>query len=373
MNRFEKTLHSLEESAMLRRIPSESSGLIDLVSNNYLGLASREEEFHEEFFSRYSDVLFSSSASRLLSRRQKHHNMLENELSQLYDKSVLLFNSGFHANEGILSALGSLETTFLVDNMMHASGRDGLMLAEFHRKADVRYFPHNDVAALEEMVSETQEKKPGKEIIIVSESIFSMDGDLSPLTELVRIRHKFPNVLLYIDEAHAFGVRGPRGLGLSEELDLIKEIDIIIGTFGKAAASMGAFVATSREIRDFLLNKARSFIFSTALPPVNMAWSHFMLTKIIDMNPEREHLKRLSRWFGNKISNRASVGDSQIIPLMCGSAEKAIATAGKIRSLGYDALPIRRPSVPPGGERIRLSLNATLTESDLIPLLQIKI
>lgn len=373
MNRFEKTLRELEADSMLRTLPKQTEGMIDLVSNDYLGLAARENEFHEEFLEKYPRLQFSSSASRLLSDRQELHYLLEDTLSDLYGKSTLLFNSGFHANEGILSALGSPNTTFLTDSMMHASGWDGLMLAQFHRKAEMKIFPHNDMKALEEIIKEVRRQEPEREIIIVTESIFSMDGDLAPLSLLVEIKNRYPNTLLYLDEAHGFGVRGKRGLGLAEEEGLISEVDILIGTFGKAGASMGAFVATTREIRDFLLNKARSFIFSTALPPVNAAWSHFMLGKILEMEREREHLKRLSKEFGQMINSVAPIsqphaGDSQIIPFVCGEAALAVRMAARLRENGYNVLPIRRPSVPRGGERLRFSLNATLNMAQLIPL-----
>lgn len=373
MNRFEKTLSELEASTMLRSIPEETAGMIDLVSNDYLGLATREPEFRDEFLSKYPDAQFSSSASRLLSDRQKYHKLLEDSLSSLYEKSILLFNSGFHANEGVLSALGNENTTFLTDSMMHASGWDGLMLAQFHRKAEMKIFPHNDMEALEGMIKDIHKHGPEREIIIVTESIFSMDGDLAPLSRLVEIKNRYPQTLLYLDEAHGFGVRGKYGLGLAEEEGLISEVDILIGTFGKAGASMGAFVATTREIRDFLLNKARSFIFSTALPPINVAWSHFMLGKILVMEREREHLKRLSKEFGQRINALAPVyrphtGDSQIIPFVCGDAALAVKMAARLRENGYNVLPIRRPSVPRGGERLRLSLNASLSLDQLIPL-----
>lgn len=365
MNRFESKLRELEERDTLRRIPGESEGLIDLVSNDYLGLGAREQEFHDDFFRLYPGVRFTSGASRLLSRRQKFHNMLEGELENLYGKSVLLFNSGYHANSGIIGALGRPETLFLVDTLMHASGRDGLMLAERHRHAGVRYFPHNDIEALESMIAEERRRQPDVEIIVVTESVFSMDGDLAPLEKIVELKGRYPGIIIYLDEAHGFGVRGRRGLGLAEETGLTDSVDIIVGTLGKAAASEGAFVATTREIRDFLVNRARSFIFSTALAPINAAWSHFMLTKLVDMAEERLYLHRLAVEFGKLIGIEA---ESQILPYVVGSASKAVELAARLREGGFDVLPIRRPTVPPGGERLRFSLNATLNLTQLSPL-----
>ena len=169
-------------------------------------------------------------------------------------------------------------------------------------------------------------------------------------------------------------MRGNHGLGLSEELNLIPEIDILVGTFGKAAASTGAFVATSATFKNFLLNHARSFIFSTALPPLNMAWTHFMVSKIVRMIAEREHLKQLSRNFGkliSEVSGQKIPGESQIIPLLCGSALNAVNLASQLREIGFDVLPIRRPTVPPGGERIRFSLNSSIPLSALNPIIDL--
>lgn len=372
MSRFSLHLKRLREENRLRHIPETTNGLIDLVSNDYLGIAAEESELHEEFFSRYPDALFSSSASRLLSRRNKYHNLVESTLEGAYRRPVLVFNSGYHANTGVISAIASPETVFFVDALMHASGWDGLRMAQFHRHSEMIIFPHNDISALKDLMAEKYGRNPGMEAVIITESIFSMDGDLGKLTELVELKHTFPNVLLYVDEAHGFGVRGNCGLGLLEELDLIQEVDIIVGTFGKAAASVGAFVVASPVLKDFILNYARSFIFSTALPPVNMAWTLFTVSKIFDMSERRRHLLKLSHDFGkmlsDKVDNFRPAGESQIIPYLCGSAEKAISLAALLRRNGFDVLPIRRPTVPPGGERLRFSLNATLSLSDLSPI-----
>lgn len=368
MNRFSEHLKNLASQGNLRRIPDQNSGLIDLVSNDYLGLGQREEEFREEFLDLYPDAQFTSSASRLLSRRQNYHNRLENRLEQLYGKSALLFNSGYHANTGLISALGSADTLFLVDKMMHASGWDGLFLASGYRKAAFRRFPHNDLEKLESMIIEEKNRDAEKEIIIVTEGIFSMDGDLGKLEKLVELKKRYPGVMLYLDEAHSFGVRGERGLGLAEEKGLIEDVDVLVGTFGKAAASIGAFVVCSPELKDFFINTSRSLIFSTALPPVNAAWSLFMLDKIVKMKPERDHLKTLSSRFAELIEEKTfkkTVSESHIFPLICRSPEAAVYVASFFQGRGCDVLPIRRPTVPSGTERIRMSLSANLKFSDI--------
>lgn len=364
---YSDILAGFESENRLRSIPGQFSG-IDLSSNDYLGLAKRYEEFIPEFRDRFSDASMSASASRLLQRRQKHHNQLEDFLSEAYSKKTLLFNSGYHANVGALSALSQPGVLIVSDKLAHASMIDGIRLG----KGEYVRFPHNDISALRRIL----QKKASlyQQVVVVTESIFSMDGDPAPLEEMVELKKEFPNVLLYVDEAHAFGVYGSDGLGLAKALGLSDRIDILVGTFGKAAAGCGAFVATTPLIHSFLINCARSFIFSTALPPAVAAWNLLMTEKIIGMDKERQHLLNISKWFRVELSEVTGVdskSESQIVPLMIGDAEKAVGIAQRLRSFGFDALPIRRPTVAPGAERIRFSISADLQVSDLEPLIEI--
>lgn len=374
-NGYKVILEALSKECRLRSIPlagtdadqeKGKSRLIDLCSNDYLGLAARESEFREAFMHSCPDAAFTSSASRLLSSAQRYHLMLEKALEHLYGKRALLFNSGYHANTGCISALAIPSTLFICDKLVHASIIDGLRIGN----ADFLRFPHNDLGKLRIML----EKNAGKyaRIVVVTESIFSMDGDLAPLRGLTMLKEEFPNMILYVDEAHAFGVRGERGMGMAEELGLTDKIDIIIGTFGKAAASSGAFVATTELLADYFINTSRSFIFSTALPPVCCAWTLFMLQNILLMQPERERLldtsRRLREALGLPCGEEV---ESQIIPYVTGDAERAVALAARLREEGYLVLPIRRPTVPPGGERLRISLNAGIDYNSLTRLIEI--
>ena len=359
-----RILEGFRQENRFRVIPPayDPRSVFDLGANDYLGLANRHDELRKEFMKSFPDASFSSSASRLLSSNQEYHDALENLLSELYGRPALLFNSGYHANTGAISALNIPSTLFLCDKLVHASIIDGLAIGN----ADFRRWKHNDLRLLEkalEMHAASYER-----VIIVVESVYSMDGDISPLPKLVELKKRYPNVMLYIDEAHAFGVFGKRGLGLAEELSLIKDIDILVGTLGKAAASSGAFVAVSPVIRDFLVNCARSFIFSTALPPVNCAWSLFIISRITEMKEERMHLRKISRRFRDRISaitGMPNVSDSQIIPFVIGNNRDTLEMSAKLRDQGIIAPAIRRPTVPPGGERIRFSLNAGLTGEDI--------
>lgn len=366
MTSLRHKLEALASTGNLRHIPEVSNPLpLDLSSNDYLGFALEAETLEEEFLASMQGrpLLFTSAASRLLSTRQEAHHALEHSLEHAYGKSVLLFNSGYHANLGCIGALAALpDTVFLADKLVHASIIDGLRLsgATFHR------FRHNDMRSLRKLLE--RHTAPTHLTVIVTESIFSMDGDSAPLSEMAAMKQEFPSVALYVDEAHAFGVAGPRGLGMCAQPELSGAVDITVGTFGKAAASSGAFVVSSADMKEWMINTSRSFIFSTALPPVNASWSHFMLGKIMEADNRRRQLATLGKRFREGVeclTGHPTGSSSQIIPLLTGDAEKALALSSRLRKRGILALPIRRPTVPPGTERIRFSLHASLTSSAL--------
>ena len=364
---FEDILTALDNEDRLRTIPDGLGG-IDLISNDYMSLGVRHKEFTEEFIDRYGTVPMSASASRLLQRNQNFHNDFEKKLSGLYGKSILLLNSGYHANSGALSALSIPGTLIVSDKLIHASMIDGIRLGH----GDSTRFAHNDMTMLRKILLKKADRY--KSVIIAVESVYSMDGDLAPLEELIRIKQDFPNTMLYVDEAHAFGVFGEKGLGVAEELGVLPDIDILVVTLGKAAAGYGAFIATSETMKSYLVNCARSFIFSTALPPSIVAWDSLMTDKLISMSDERLQLRQLSDWFRKeleKITGAKCRSESQIIPVHAGSASRAIVMASKLRDAGIDALPIRRPTVAAGTERLRLSLSAGLKREDLLRVLEV--
>lgn len=360
---FHDHLDHLKEEHRLRVIPGEVPATqVDFLSNDYLGLGSEAEKYREEFFTRFPDAAFTSSASRLLSRANKYHTRLEQYLEDLYGRPALLFNSGYHANIGIIQALAVPGTLFLADKLVHASAIDGLRLSG----TDFKRFPHNDLRKLRRLIKENYASY--ERIIVIAESIYSMDGDTLDLKELVNIKREYPKVMLYVDEAHSFGVRGTRGLGLAEESGVIDEVDIIIGTLGKAAASAGAFAVTSPVMKQYLINSARSLIFSTAIPPAQAAWSILMIEKLTAMNDRRLHIQRLSRYLVSELERRLNfetTSNSQIVPLIIGDASEAVIMADFLSEKGFDTLAIRRPTVPAGSERLRFSINAALTERDI--------
>lgn len=366
MRDYQLILQQLEAEGRHRKLPDMSSdGIADFSSNDYLGLA-RRADLTVRFMEECRTEEMTSSASRLLAVCQEEYKELESFLSACYTKDVLLFNSGYHANTGALSALASRDTLIVADKLVHASIIDGIVLS----KAPFKRFRHNDMEQLRKIL--IQSSGDYKRIIVVTESLFSMDGDEAPLEILVSLRREFDNVMLYVDEAHALGVRGETGLGIAQEKNLIPEIDLLVGTFGKACASMGAFVAANTIVKDYLINSARSLIFSTALPPINVRWSHYMLKTLTGMNNERNYLARLSERFRKGLQAITGVENrstSQIVPWVVGDSLKTVELSKSLYSEGFIALPIRKPTVPEGTERIRFSLSAAMTEQTVDNLL----
>lgn len=368
---FSERLDNLRREGNFREIPRMTSGdIIDFSTNDYLGLGSNSD-IQAAFFADPASlqVPMTSSAARLLAPRQIEYDNLEVALRLLYsrrrgdDTGALLFNSGYHANTGLIPALASgNDTMILADRLVHASIIDGIILS----KAKFARFRHNDTAHLWELL----EKHSGefRNILVIVESVYSMDGDRADIEALLGLRREFPNVALYVDEAHAFGVLGPRGLGLVADSSAPWEVDVVVGTFGKAAASMGAFAITDSVTRDYLINSSRSFIFSTALPPMQVAWSRFTLSKLLYGNTQREHLSHLAGEL-NRVLRQFSVipiEESHIQPLVIGDPKEAVDLSNRLLTLyGIKALPIRKPTVPAGTERLRFSLSAAMSMDDI--------
>lgn len=357
---YQSILDNLKTNGNFRDIPHETENhVIDFSTNDYLGIAARKE-LQEYFLGLHStsQIPMSASASRLLAATQTRHDSLETYLSHLYDdKSVLLFNSGYHANVGLLSALADRHSLVISDRLVHASIIDGIQLsrAAHHR------FRHNDYDHLEKILS--QKATSHTNIIVAVESIYSMDGDKCDIERLLEIKRKFPQILLYIDEAHAFGVRGDLGLGFAKSSSDFSSIDIVVGTFGKAGASVGAFAVMSPTLRHFAVNTARSFIFSTALPPLNIAWTQFIVERLATMDRERIHLMRLSQHLHQRLSDLTGKETpiSHIQPVIIGDSAKAVEISRELIKRGLKVLPIRKPTVPAGTERLRISLSAAHT------------
>ena len=357
---IEQTLGDLATGGNLRLIPDDAtkSGRIDFSSNDYLGIATRAD-LRQEFFSAHDprDLLMSASASRLLARTQTAFGDFEKSLHDGYGRPALIFNSGYHANTGLVSALATKDYTILADKLVHASIIDGIKLsgAPFER------FRHNDMQHLALLADKIS--RQGRKLLIIVESVYSMDGDQAPIREIAAIKRKHEGALLYVDEAHAVGVEGPGGLGLVMAMgDHQADVDVIVGTLGKALGSTGAFAIMDDTLRSWAINRARSFIFSTALPPVTVEWSKFVFENSLGMDSERSHLKALGNALGRKLCNGSN---SHIQPYMLGNPHAAVEMSQALAADGFDVLPIRTPTVPPGTDRLRLSLSAALSIDDV--------
>lgn len=365
-----KYLQQLHQEGNYREIPTVTPlTLTDYSTNDYMGLAA-DSTLQAKFFADpiSATVPLTSSAARLLAPRQIEYTDLEVFMSLLYkkrrgsDTAALLFNSGYHANTGLISAIADRDTLVVADKLVHASIIDGIILS----RAPFKRFCHNDFNQLEDIMRANASDY--KSVLIVVESVYSMDGDQADIECLIELKRKYPNTILYVDEAHAFGVLGPKGLGLSAASSAPGDIDIVVGTFGKAAASMGAFAIVSKDMRYYLVNTARSFIFSTALPPMNVAWTRFTVGNLIQKENRREHLQRLGVQLKEVLSKYSDYPTvpSHIQPLIIGDPKKAVELSRQLLSrYGIKALPIRKPTVPAGTERLRFSLSSAMIPREL--------
>lgn len=379
---YREAISRLQETGRLRqlrpitgrqgcRVRFQGRELLNLTSNDYLGIAGDSRLLRRFYEGMDADNLLTgfglgASSSRLLTGDTDMAHNLEQELATAYrlhpsmERAALLFNSGYHANIGILPALLGKNDLILSDKLNHASLHDGMQLC----RAAHKRFAHRDYDQLEELL--TTSRHHYERVVIVSESVFSMDGDVADLGRLVRLKHQF-DTLLYLDEAHAVGLYGEKGLGKAEEQEVVADIDLLVGTFGKAFASIGAFVVCNRDIREYLLNRSRSLIFTTALPPVVLHWNRFVLQRQQTMTRQREHLAALTRQMRQSLLENGlpTVGSTNIVPLIIGADQKTVQLAERMWEHGFLIFPVRPPAVPEGTARFRLSLTADMNWQDL--------
>lgn len=379
LEHINQELQTLKEKKNYRSLPPlihegrdvllNGQRMLNLSSNDYLGL-SNDISLRKEFLKTLIPETFlpTSSSSRLLTGNFSDYQKLEQQLATMFGtESALIFNSGYHANTGILPAICNTHTLILADKLVHASLIDGIKLSS----AKCIRYRHNDISQLQRLIAENHNAY--EQLIIVTESIFSMDGDEADLPALIQLKKSYSNVLLYVDEAHAFGVRGKKGLGCAEEQDCINYIDFLVGTFGKAIASAGAYIVCRQLIREYLINKMRTFIFTTALPPINIQWTSWMLERLSALQHKRAHLLQISEKLKVALTakgyNCPSV--SHIVPMIIGASEDTILKAEELQRKGFYALPVRPPTVPDGTSRIRFSLTADITEHEIDQLIKL--
>lgn len=343
------------------RVELDGRQVLLLCSNNYLGLADHPALKRAAVVGVEFGV--GSGASRLVSGTMDLHEKLEMRIAAFKGtERALLFNSGYAANTGIISALVGRGDAIFSDRLNHASIVDGALLS----RAGFYRYPHRDMAALERML---QEKGGKGRRLIVTDGVFSMDGDIAPLAKLVQLAKQY-DALLMVDDAHGSGVLGASGRGSGELSGVLDGIDIHMGTLGKGFGSFGAYAATNGIIRDYLVNKARSFIFSTSLPPAVLAASIAAL-EVVD-SPEgaqlREKLQANVALFKERLtaSGFDTMGsETQIVPIFVGPAKTTMEFSSELLQQGLFVQGIRPPTVPAGSCRLRCTIMATHEAEDL--------
>ncbi|MBN1624962.1 MAG: 8-amino-7-oxononanoate synthase [Deltaproteobacteria bacterium] len=331
----------------------DGKNMINFSSNDYLGLSNHPllRERAREYIGRYGS---GSTASRLVCGNYECFDHVEKKIAELSGRqSALIFNSGFQANASLLPALAGRETLILSDRLNHNSLIQGCMLS----RSPVELIRHNDIGHLEELLRKNREKDRKKRIMIVTESVFSMDGDQSDIDALVRLSEEY-DAFLFIDEAHATGLFGRNGMGLTSWRD----VDITMGTLGKAAGSFGAYITCDREIRDYLVNFCYGLIYTTALPPAVLGAIDAAMELIPSMDKEREEMFRKAdhlRKALHALGFNTSTSTTHIIPIVIGDEEKTMSLSRWLEKNGVLAVTFRYPSVAVGDSRIRLIVSAS--------------
>ncbi len=368
---FEQELIQLEKKHLLRklavvgsaqgpRITVNGKSMLLMCSNNYLGLAEHPA-LREAACAAMERYGFGSGASRLVSGTSDLHAELERKIAQFKDtEAAILFNSGYAANTGIIPVIASAGDAVLSDSFNHASIIDGCRLS----KAAVHVYRHKDADHAESLLKKSMN---ARRRLIVTDGVFSMDGDIAPLPELVSLAEKYDAVIM-VDDAHATGVLGGRGRGTVEHFGLEGRVHIQMGTLGKALGSFGAYAAGNQDVIDYLINTSRSYIFSTSLPPAVCAASMAALD-IVQTGPDlRNRLWNNRNRFVKGLESHGidtGVSETPIVPVLIGDSAKTLKAADRIFDLGLYATAIRPPTVAEGRARIRTTLMATHTEEDV--------
>ena len=360
MESLGKRLQERKEKGNIRSL-ALSKNMIDFFSNDYLGLArSKElsENINREYFHQHGN-LNGSTGSRLLSGNNEYFAALEKYLAQLFKaESALLFNSGYNANLSILSAVSQKNDTIIYDELIHASLKDGARLSFAKRFS----FSHNDLTDLEAKI-----QKGSGQIFVVIESVYSMDGDFAMVKEIVELCEKY-NAALIVDEAHSTGIWGEKGDGLICKLGLEQKVFARIHTFGKGMGVHGACICGSKELIEFLINFARPFIYTTALPLhalISIKQSFEYLEKNISL--QEKILKNISLFKSGleNIEGNMIESESPIQVIKLGGNEKTKIIADSIRAKGFDVRPILSPTVKEGEERLRVCLHTYNSEKEI--------
>ena len=373
---LDQSLENLEKKGLKRnlrqlsskqgpKITIEGREVLNFCSNNYLGLAD-DERVGQAAIDCIQKEGFGSGASRLVCGNMASHRQLEQCLSQFKGtEDCLIFNTGYMANLGIISSIFNRNDIIFSDRLNHASIIDGVQLSQ----SEWKRYPHRDMTALEEMLKSSVSYA---QRCIITDSVFSMDGDLAPLDQIVTLARKY-NCLVMIDEAHALGVMGENGKGLAQYFGVENEIDIQMGTLSKGVGSFGAYCCGSSSLISYLINKARSFIYTTGMPPSTAAASLKALEIIKNTPQRRKQLWENTQCVHDALKNMGfDTMDSQtpIIPILVKESNIAVDFSKRLFEQGVFVSAIRPPTVPQNTARLRLTVMATHTQEQISYLLE---
>ncbi len=359
LDRYSDNLAGLTTRHRRRALVARSG--IDFSSNDYLAMA-RDPALGDAVRAAIArGVPIGSGGSRLLRGNDPEHEALEREAAAFYGSEAALFlSSGFVANSALLSTLPQREDHIFHDALVHASAHEGMRLARCGRTET----PHNDAGAVDDAIARWRSQGGTGRPWIVVESLYSMDGDRAPLDALAAIadRHE---AFLIIDEAHATGVFGAGGRGLAAALQARENV-IVLRTLGKALGCEGALICCAAVLRDFLVNRARGFIFSTAPSPLMAAAGRAAIGLVAGADDRRDRLRALWTHAAARLARHGAHGtDSPILPLVLGDEERTMAVAGRLQLAGHDVRGIRPPTVPPGSSRLRIALTLNVATTDI--------
>ena len=353
------------DSPQAPRIRVGGHDLLNFSSNDYLGLADHPS-LEEAAVQAVKTFGAGSGASRLVCGSLAPHHELEEALAAFKEtQAALSFSSGYATALGTICALLDRDDTVILDKLVH----DCLVDAARLSGAKIRVFAHNDLEDLEEKLKWAQKVRGSQRVLVVTESIFSMDGDAAPLQEMVALKETY-GAWLMVDEAHATGLYGKNRRGLAEELGVNRQIEIQMGTLGKALGAAGGYICGSRVLIDFLVNRARSFVFSTAPVPAAAAAATAGIRVVQSAEGEA---RRKTLWvrvdeFQSALGHRPSAIPSAIIPIITGQEEKAMQAAARLREQNIFVPAIRYPTVARGQARLRVTLTAAHTADEVIQL-----
>lgn len=357
-DRLKANLRDLEDRGRLRSLRTREG--IDLTSNDYLGLAESDELKRAAIDAIARGVPVGSGGSRLLRGNHPEHEALEAEAAAYFGaETALYFSGGFNANHSIFSTLPQRGDVVIHDELVHASVHEGLRCG----RADHVAVAHNDIDAFETALVRWRAAGGKGQAWLSVESLYSMDGDSPDIAGLMAVADRH-DAMLVVDEAHATGVLGPQGRGLAAAFEGRENL-ITLHTCGKALGTAGGFILASRTIRDFLVNRARPFIFATAPSPLVAAVTRAALQLSRTMPERRERLARLVQFAGDELRRQCNVAPSgsQILPVIIGEDRAAVAVAASLQRRGFDIRAVRPPTVPEGTSRLRLALTLNIDEA----------